>query len=267
MPAVIGVHFIDCCVWLEASLHNKETGPALYWSDACKRAVHCMRRALGCPNPVEPVTSSRHCAAEAVGTFIATYVVLEIACNPRSKVGANAPLVVGATFGALLVVLAPFSSGSLNPARSLGPAAISSKAQDLWIWVFGPVVGALLAAPVHLWFALVPAGNMSTKALAHRQASEPVTDDISDESPAVPGGRRAADKRSGDMSGVLYAPGPGSGDAGSPRQSIGAMGVHALPASAHARKAPAAPASGVTYTHGNANEAQLPQAHEPVERV
>ena len=93
---------------------------------------------------------SQRCAAEFLGTLIATFVVLEIACNPRSTVGDNGPLVVGATFGALLIVLSPISSGSLNPARTLGPAAIAHISADLWIWIFGPIIGALCAVPIHL---------------------------------------------------------------------------------------------------------------------
>jgi Major intrinsic protein len=102
-------------------------------------------------------------AAEVVGTFFATYVVLEIACNPRSKVSGFAPVVVGATFAVLLIVLTPFSSGSLNPARSLGPAAIVGDGTDLWIFIVAPVVGALAAVPIHLCNvvrALSPLNNL-----------------------------------------------------------------------------------------------------------
>jgi glycerol uptake facilitator-like aquaporin len=90
------------------------------------------------------------CAAEVVGTFIAMYVILESVCNPRTKAGNVAPIAIGSAFGLLLTVLSPFSSGSFNPARSLGPAAVSGQSDDLWIWIFGPIVGALLAVPFHL---------------------------------------------------------------------------------------------------------------------
>jgi Major intrinsic protein len=110
-------------------------------------------------------------AAEVVGTFIATFVVLEVACNPRSKVGNLAPAIVGATFGTLLIVLSPFSSGSFNPARSLGPAAISKYGKHLWVFVFAPVVGALLAVPIHLSLVVrlpAPVCVCAALALEHR---------------------------------------------------------------------------------------------------
>lgn len=111
------------------------------------------------------------CAAEVVATFIATYVILEIACNPRSTVSANAPLVVGATFGVLLVVISPSSSGSLNPARTLGPAIVAAEWDDLWIWIFGPIIGALTAVPLHLLLAQVSSPDMDDPRIADRQDS------------------------------------------------------------------------------------------------
>jgi aquaporin Z len=39
----------------------------------------------------------------------------------------------------------PVSGASMNPARSLGPAILSSDAHDLWIYLTAPLVGALIA--------------------------------------------------------------------------------------------------------------------------
>ena len=40
----------------------------------------------------------------------------------------------------------PISGASMNPARSLGPALVSSNLQYLWIYLLAPVLGALAAA-------------------------------------------------------------------------------------------------------------------------
>lgn len=90
-------------------------------------------------------------AAEIVGGFIAVFVILETVLHPKTKAGNLAPLAIGLTFGTLLTVLSPFSSGSFNPARTLGPAAVTGISDDLWIWIFGPIVGGLLAVPFHLF--------------------------------------------------------------------------------------------------------------------
>jgi hypothetical protein len=44
----------------------------------------------------------------------------------------------------LATATGPSSGGSLNPARSLGPAAVAGEGDDLWIWVIGPIIGAPL---------------------------------------------------------------------------------------------------------------------------
>lgn len=45
----------------------------------------------------------------------------------------------------------PVSGASMNPARSLGPALISGEFGSLWIYLVGPVSGALLACPTCRW--------------------------------------------------------------------------------------------------------------------
>ena len=40
---------------------------------------------------------------------------------------------------------APYTGTSLNPARSLGPAAVAVLAAHLWVYLVGPVTGAVLA--------------------------------------------------------------------------------------------------------------------------
>lgn len=40
----------------------------------------------------------------------------------------------------------PVSGGSMNPARTLGPALASSYYKGLWVYVVGPVTGTLLGA-------------------------------------------------------------------------------------------------------------------------
>jgi Major intrinsic protein len=97
--------------------------------------------------------------------------VLEVSCNPRANLGYFGPAVVATTFGILLIVFSPFSSGSFNPARTLGPAAITGISDDLWIWIFGPLVGALLAAPVHLLLVHGPSKHFDDPALTVRKVS------------------------------------------------------------------------------------------------
>lgn len=55
---------------------------------------------------------------------------------------------------------APYTGTSLNPARSLGPALVGDRWNDYWVYVAGPLGGALCA--VGIW-ALVPRATLTAK--------------------------------------------------------------------------------------------------------
>ncbi|MGA2460838.1 MAG: aquaporin [Candidatus Bathyarchaeia archaeon] len=54
-------------------------------------------------------------------------------------------LVIGMTLVGLTIVAWPLTGASANPARSIGPAIWSGAYQSLWVYIVGPIVGALLA--------------------------------------------------------------------------------------------------------------------------
>lgn len=68
------------------------------------------------------------------------------------------PLTAGVAVGAALAVGAywgaPLSGGSINPARSFGPALITGNFTDFWIYVVGPITGAILATLVARYLLL-----------------------------------------------------------------------------------------------------------------
>jgi MIP family channel proteins len=83
--------------------------------------------------------------AEAVGTFMLMWAVMAVAVNPRGEKH-FAGLVIGGALGLAVMVFGPATGAGLNPARWLGPALASGSFPDFWIYVVGPVAGALLAA-------------------------------------------------------------------------------------------------------------------------
>jgi MIP family channel proteins len=86
--------------------------------------------------------------AEAVGTFTLMWAIMGLAVNPRG----DAPLAavgIGGALGLGVMIFGPATGAGFNPARSLGPAVTSGTFTDFWLYVVGPVAGAVLAALVY----------------------------------------------------------------------------------------------------------------------
>jgi glycerol uptake facilitator-like aquaporin len=82
-------------------------------------------------------------AFETLGTFVlAISALAATAWVSRAKVQA---LVVGGTLAILILFIGPLTGAGFNPARSLGPALASDYFSNLYVYVVGPVVGAMLA--------------------------------------------------------------------------------------------------------------------------
>lgn len=84
---------------------------------------------------------------ETLLTFLLLTVILATAANYRI-VGHNAAIAVGGTIALDGLFAAPVSGASMNPARSFGPAIVSGHLQDLWVYIAGPIAGAIIAVGV-----------------------------------------------------------------------------------------------------------------------
>lgn len=85
---------------------------------------------------------------EAVLTLILMLVILQVSTGAREK-GITAGIAIGATVGLEALFAGPICGASMNPARSLGPALVSGRLGEIWIYLIAPTVGALLALPLH----------------------------------------------------------------------------------------------------------------------
>lgn len=85
-------------------------------------------------------------AAEVAMTFVMMSVVLRVSNGPHPRFTG---LCAGALVMTYIVVEAPISGMSLNPARSLGSAVAAGAWPDLWIYLTAPPLGMLLAAELY----------------------------------------------------------------------------------------------------------------------
>lgn len=86
---------------------------------------------------------------EAIITFILVFTIFSCVDSSRKDLGGSFPLqiglavVVGGLFGGI------FTGGSMNPARSFGPALITGNWTNHWIYWVGPITGAILAGTIY----------------------------------------------------------------------------------------------------------------------
>ena len=83
---------------------------------------------------------------ETILTFFLMLVILSVSTGAKEK-GITAGLVVGSVIALEAMFAGPICGASMNPGRSLAPAVVSGHLEHLWIYLAGPVLGALLAIP------------------------------------------------------------------------------------------------------------------------
>ena len=86
---------------------------------------------------------------ETVMTFTLVYVVLTTTTSKNYKIASLAGVAIGFTLGFNVILGGSISGGSLNPARSFGPALIIGNFDYQWIYWIAPILGGLIAAGVY----------------------------------------------------------------------------------------------------------------------
>uniref|UniRef100_A0A0D3G4C4 Uncharacterized protein n=1 Tax=Oryza barthii TaxID=65489 RepID=A0A0D3G4C4_9ORYZ len=84
-------------------------------------------------------------AMEFIITFYLMFVVSGVATDNRA-IGELAGLAVGATVLVNVLFAGPISGASMNPARTIGPAIILGRYTGIWVYIAGPVFGAVAGA-------------------------------------------------------------------------------------------------------------------------
>ncbi|CAN5706268.1 MIP family channel protein [soil metagenome] len=120
----------------------------------------------------------RNVGTELVLTFILMLVIAAVATDRRA--GSTVPgISIGLTVVLGVLVGGPVTGGSMNPARSFGPALFANSAarSSLWLYLAVPLAGAVLAAKVYEALRLHPehatgAPNELLEALSAIRAEE-----------------------------------------------------------------------------------------------
>jgi MIP family channel proteins len=86
---------------------------------------------------------------EIITTGLFVMVILTVATDDRAAwKGVMAPLLIGLFIFTAATAVGPASGGSFNPARSLDPVLYNQDWGDVWIYLVGPLAGAVLGAAI-----------------------------------------------------------------------------------------------------------------------
>ncbi|XP_054373654.1 aquaporin-2-like [Molothrus ater] len=164
---------------LVCTLGGPQANPALTLALLCTRKLSALHGALGLLAQCTGATLASAAARAALqddtglvtrvstagtaGTALAweTFATFQLALAAFATSEHAAPqagLALGSAVAAGALAAGPFSGGSMNPARSLGPAIVTGLWDHHWVYWLGPVLGAVLAG-LSYEFILAPGAS------------------------------------------------------------------------------------------------------------
>lgn len=138
----------DSALYIAAQLAGGLAGatPLILWG-AMGRSVEFAATAPGAA-----YTAAEALAGEFATTFVMIFLLFFFIGHRRLR--AWTPLLFPFLYGMMVLLEAPISGTSTNPARSFGPAAISGVWTAWWVYWAGPLAGALVAVAAHRFTGL-----------------------------------------------------------------------------------------------------------------
>lgn len=116
------------------------------------------------PDNLEVTSLFKALAVETWTTFILAFVIFSLTDKENTAIGTKnkilAPLMIGLTVSTMISIYGPHTQVGMNPARDLGPrivaacagwglVAIPGPRRGFWVYILGPLVGALLGAALN----------------------------------------------------------------------------------------------------------------------
>lgn len=112
---------------------------------------------LGATLPGSGISDLQAALTELLLTAGLATIILGTASQAQN-VGPLSAIAVGGYIVLAGLWSSPISGASMNPARSFGPAVVLGHFDHLWVYVAGPLAGALIAVPV-AWLLRGPGGD------------------------------------------------------------------------------------------------------------
>jgi aquaporin Z len=99
---------------------------------------------LGMTLPGTGISPLMACVFEVLITFALMFLIL--ACLNKPRLAPRTGILAGLLVATLVMIEAPLTGTSLNPARSFAPALLMQRLGGIWIYLVAPTIGAVAAA-------------------------------------------------------------------------------------------------------------------------
>jgi aquaporin Z len=103
----------------------------------------------GTPQLAEGIAAGKGIVIEAATTFLLAFAVFGTVVDPEGPFSKTAGLTIGLVIAFDIMAFGPYTGAAMNPARWFGPALSSGTWSDWFVWIVGPVAGAIIAAVVY----------------------------------------------------------------------------------------------------------------------
>jgi glycerol uptake facilitator-like aquaporin len=110
-------------------------------------------------------------AFEAVGTFFLVNTVLHTAV--RRNASRLAPVAIGMTVTICILRFGVLTGGSVNPARTIGPAVAAGVYDGVLVYLAAQLVGAICAGVLYLWFWITGTSTSEARSRGDAPADHP----------------------------------------------------------------------------------------------
>lgn len=142
---------------------------------------------LGVTEIHKALTPTQGFGVEFFSTFTLVLVVFGVCDDNRKDVKGSGPLAIGLCIATAILATGNYTGGSLNPARSLGPAVISNKWTYHWVYWAGPIVGGVVAALTYqkAFKARSPEEEVELESYQYRVANSKESEIIADRTTTI----------------------------------------------------------------------------------
>ena len=115
----------------------------------------------GAPALGDTIAVGKGILIEAVTTFFLVFAVFGTAVDDRGPFSKTGGLTIGLAIAFDILAFGPYTGAAMNPARWFGPALATSEFSDWYVWIIGPIAGAIIAGVLY-WSVFLKDREAST---------------------------------------------------------------------------------------------------------